>query len=424
VTAVVVTGMGVCSAAGYGLAPFAAALQNGRSLVQRTDDPQLSFPAFKAPLPSFEFRHRLDELAHDERELSDAVMTAARRAGRRTSYPVQVGVVAGLEAWAQAALISRPAAPERTGLIVAGQNTTQSYQYRLRRAFDAAPGSLSPEYAFQFLDTDHVGTLSAVLGIRGEGYTVGGASASGGIGVVHAVRAIRAGALDVCLVVGCLAELSPMELHALHSIGALAPQREPLPEDEICRPFDRQTQGFVPGEAAACLVLESAASAQARGAAALAELRSAVCLLGGTRHPTPDAAAEAAVMRRALAEAARSPADVDYVNAHGTGSPSGDAAEADGLASVFADSNCRPFINSTKGIVGHCLWSAGVVSVIATVLQMNGSFVHGLPTLPEPIRPLGWARQRTAAPIELALSNSFGFGGIHSAVAVGRVEAA
>jgi malonyl-ACP decarboxylase len=419
---VFVSGMGIHGASGYGCARFARALRAGESLVRPCAEPQLTFRLYKAPLAAFDFKACLGELMKREPELSEAKLETAWRAARRSSATVQLSVLVALEAWHQAELGKCRAVPERVGIVVAGHNTTQRYQREIAGVFESDLSFVSPEYAFQSLDTDHVGTLSEVLGAHGEGHTIGAASASGNLGLLQGYRMIHHGYLDVCVVVGCMAELSAFELQALHNAGALAPQRGADTDAVVSRPFDRAHQGFVPGEASGCMILESAASVAARGVAPLAQMCSAVATLSGSRLPAPDARAEAAVMRRALAEAHQTAANVDYVNAHGTGSPAGDCAEGEALRAVFGQLPASPYINTSKAIVGHCLWSAGVIEAIATVIQINGSFVHATPGLCSPIHDgLRWARERCIeTPIRLALSNSFGFGGIQSCLALSR----
>jgi malonyl-ACP decarboxylase len=410
---VIVSGMGIHSAAGAGCALFARALRAGESLVRPYHVPQLTFPLLKAAVADFDFVRCLRALQQRKPELREATVESAIRVARRCPRSVQLSVLVAIEAWHEAELGYRALSDTRVGIVIAGHNTTQGYQHEIRAALAASTqlGFIAPAYAFQFLDTDHLGTLSQVLGVRGEGHTIGGASASGN------------GYIDACVVVGCMADLSPFELQALHNLGALAPQRESGTSGATGAPFDRDHEGFTLGEASACVILESAESAAARGVSPLVEVLSAVSSLSGTRLPSPDARAEAQIMVRALREARRAPGGVDYVSTHGTGSPAGDQAEVAALREVFGDLTQSPYLNSTKAVVGHCLWSAGVVEAIATIIQMNGSFVHGTPGLTRPIdESLRWQKQaQTDARLRIALSNGFGFGGIHSCLTFGHL---
>lgn len=276
-------------------------------------------------------------------------------------------------------------------------------------------------YALAYQDTDHVGTLSQILGITGEGCTVGGASASGNLAIIHGSRLIELGAADACLVVGAMTDLSPTERQAFVNLGAMpgwAAGAEPEDPAALCRPFDTGRRGFVYGQAAGCLVLEAERSARRRGAVPLAELRGYGLRLDANSLADPREEGEAQAMTEAMARAAVRPADVDYVNAHGTGSARGDDAEAAAVARAFGPELGRPVVNATKGLTGHCLSAAGVVEAVAVIVQMRHGFIHPNINLEHPIDArLRFAGGHAAkAVIDCALSNSFGFGGINSCI--------
>jgi malonyl-ACP decarboxylase len=261
------------------------------------------------------------------------------------------------------------------------------------------------------LDTDHVGVLSHILGVMGEGFTVGGASASGNVGIIAGGRLVSCGAADVCVVVGALQRPSAMERQALVNVGALN-------SGGAGAPFDRSAAGFVPGEGTACVVLESAPSARARGARPRAELRGYAQRLDGNSLADPAEEGELATMRAAIDSARLAAADIDYVNAHGTGSPLGDATEASALRELFGTGAGTPWINATKGLTGHCLSAAGVLEAVATIVQLERGFVHPNFALRDRVdRGLRFVGERAQpARIRHALSNGFGFGGFNSAI--------
>jgi malonyl-ACP decarboxylase len=167
--------------------------------------------------------------------------------------------------------------------------------------------------------------------------------------------------------------------------------------------------------------LEREVIATERGARPLARVLGQGQYIDGRRSTEPDPAGQAAAMRAALSSAGAEAADIDYVNAHATGSTAGDVAEAAALSKVFG-SHGRPLVNSTKAMIGHCLTGAGLQEIIATILQMNGEFVHPNPNLERSIAPTLALAPREAVPtrIELALSNSFAFSGINASVVLGR----
>ena len=411
------TGAGVLCATAPDTDAFAGALRAGTSGIGlRTvgGEYQELRPRLCADLTGFDLRTAV--AARPE-----GLRRSALRIAGRSPLSVQASVTVALEAWERAGLHTSPAPGERTGLVVAGHNLGGRYAEEVRHRYAGSPVHLPARYPLQFMDTDHVGTVSQLLGITGEGYTVGGASASGNVAVINAARLVASGDVDVCLVLGALTDLSDMERQAFYNLGAMAGGRGTAPQ-ESSRPFDADREGFVPGQGAACLVLESAASATRRGAGVWARLAGYALRLDGNGLADPSLAGEAEVMARAIRHAGLEPDGIDYVNAHGTGSPLGDEVELAALRTVFGESAGRPWVNSTKGLVGHCLCAAGVVEAVATLLQMRDGFVHANANLRRPLGAGGQlvgGRSRPAA-IEHAVSNGFGFGGFNTSVVFGR----
>jgi len=412
---VVVTGAGVLSAIAAGVEEFAAALRAGRSGIAARGTGELS-----ADLAGFDFGAAVAA----RYRLAEPIRRAALRAAARAPLPVQAAVTVALQAWEAAGLHAEPVPADRTGVVVGGHNLGGAYADAVRPRYRASPAYLPGRYALRYLDTDHVGTVSQVLGITGEGCTVGGASASGNAAIVHGCRLVACGEVDACLVIGALTELSAMERQAFVNLGALAgaganggrhSDAEPA---TLCRPFDEDRAGFVPGQAAACLVLESAESARRRGARALATVAGYALRLDGNSLADPDPAGEARVMAEALRRAGLGPGEVDYVNTHGTGSRLGDEAEVAALRKVFGSDLGRPWLNSTKGLVGHGLCAAGVVEAVAALVQLRDGFVHPNANLARPIDGECRFAGGRAEPAELtvAMSNGFGFGGFNSSV--------
>lgn len=409
---VVVTGMGAVTPFGLGLVELTKGLRGLCAPVFVAEDlPPLAFPVIRAPLPAF---HLADALARAAPTLADAGRRAHRLA-HRTEATVQAAVVAALEAWAMAGLETAPD-PQRAGIVLAAQNATTGPQYRLHDQFQDSPPWLSPAWGVRFMDSFPLGIVSEALGLLGEGMTVGGASASGNLALIQAARMIRGGEADLCLVVAPPADLSPLEYQALSSLGALGGASFAQAPDRACRPFDRAAEGFIPGAAAAALVLESQDAATRRGATPLAVLAGGAVALSGNGSTVPDGPAELRAMELALRRAGLVPEAVDAVSAHATSTPLGDRTEAEAIAALFGGHGVA--VNAPKGLLGHGLWSAGVIEAVAAVLQMGGGFLHPNRNLEDPVSDaLDWvgATSRDAA-IGTMLSNSFGFGGIHSAV--------
>ncbi|HEY8357025.1 MAG TPA: beta-ketoacyl synthase N-terminal-like domain-containing protein [Ramlibacter sp.] len=419
---VFVTGMGVLSAIGHDVAAFAEALFAGRSGIGRLGRLQEPRPAVDLGAPlSFEFEALLARHAG----LPSALLQSARHAARRSPFSVQASMGAALQAWEQAGLHRSAPAPDRIGLVAGGNNTTRHYQYAATQHYAQQPAHLSPRYALLHQDTDQLGVLSQAFALYGEGFTTGGASASGNVALVQGLRLVRAGVVDACLVVGVVADLSPMELQGYHVIGALGGRKYRDDPERACRPFDAGHEGFIPGQAAACMVLESEASARGRGAPLLARLAGGAIALHGTSQPDPSADGELRAMAGALRDAGLAEAAVDYVNTHGTASPRGDAAEIEALQALFGERLPQVWLNATKALTGHCLSSAGVVEAIATILQLRAGRLHPNLNLADPIHPharfCGPAAQ--TAQVRTALSNSFGFGGINTSIVLQREPA-
>ncbi|MBO3744806.1 hypothetical protein J5X84_01910 [Streptosporangiaceae bacterium NEAU-GS5] len=414
----VVTGVGVVCSIASNVPAFEAALREGRCGIVQTPDLGDGGPRLAAPVTGFSFEDAVAALT----TLPDELRHNALRTAHRSPDPLRIDLVAAMQAFESAGLHCAPVPADRIGLVVAGHNLNSGYVHDLRPAYDDNPARLPARFALHAMDTDRVGTLSQVLGVRGEGYTVGGASASGNVGIVNASHLLAADAADACLVVGPTTEMSPMEKHGLATLGAVAGAGEDEPDREMCRPFDADHDGFVPGQGAACLVLESERSAKSRGATVLAELAGYDLKLDANSLPDPNEDGEATVMASAMARAGVEPGEVDYVNAHATSTPQGDDVEVRALHRALGPEVGRPWVNSTKGLVGHCMCAAGVVEAVATVLQMRGGFVHPNLNLRRPIddgcRFVGQVAE--PADIACALSNSFGFGGFNSCIVLKR----
>jgi malonyl-ACP decarboxylase len=348
----------------------------------------------------------------------------ARKLARRSARAVGPTVASALEAWEGGDADGTPT-PERTGLIVAGSNLNSSYSFEQSKVFERNPWHLLPSYALHYLDSDYVGLLSEFLGISGGGYTVGASSASGAVALLDAMRQVRAGYWDACLVVSPMADLSPVELQAFQGLGALAGKRFGNEPSCASRPFDRDREGFVPGEASAGILLESEASAWERSAKTLGEFLGGAVRLSASRSPQPCGEAEFRAMVAALGDAHVPATHIDYVNAHATSSVAGDETELRALEDVFGSHASKLWVNSTKGITGHCLHAAGVVELIAVLVQMHQGRVHPNRNLENPIDTRCQLVKATAeaATIRLAMSNSFGFGGINSSLVIGGYSA-
>ena len=402
-SSVAITGMGVVSALGIGLEAFDSALRTGNSgICQKVSDDDVDV---WAPLPDCNVVSQCEKLGVDE-----ATIKRLTRVSHRSSKGLKCSLVAATEAWKQAGLEYLDG--EQVGLIIAGNNltnneTVDTYQRLLQGKH------VRPSYAVQFLDTNYVGVISEALSLYGEGYSIGGASASGGVAIAQGRRAILSGDVSAVLIVGVPMLLSRAELSAFYSAGALYQGGVTDDPSLASCPFDQGAAGFVYGQAAAALVLEPYERA---GERALAILKSATMALDANHSTNPRIETEKKVMQAAMKQASLKPCDIDLVSTHGTSSALGDKVEASALSGVFDQVGARPWINATKSLTGHCLSSAGIIEAVAAVLQLRGCYMHPNPTLYRPINSsLSWVGNRAQqCQFQAVMSNSFGFGGINS----------
>lgn len=250
------------------------------------------------------------------------------------------------------------------------------------------------------------------LGFMGPNYSISTACATGNNSIIAAANHIHSGEADLMLCGGSEAAIIPMGLAGFCACKALS-QRNDEPT-KASRPWDQGRDGFVMGEGAGVLVLESLEHAQARGAHILAEY------LGGglscdayhMTEPRSDGEGVALCIRNALADAGVTPEDVDYINAHATSTPLGDIAEINAMKKVFAHPE-NISVNATKSMIGHGLGAAGGIEAVVTVKAIVDGMIH--PTInlenPEPNLAFHFPTKAEKKKIRIAMSNSFGFGG-------------
>lgn len=412
---VTVTGMGVLSAAASGIEAFGRSLKEGRSGIGYLQG--LTYPDGQ-PLIGAELRE--EGLQESFRRYEGDLSRNAGRLFRISGKSVKASALAGAEAWQQAKLnVSRPEA-ERIGLIIAGSNISPAVSYAAMVEYGHQLELLHPRYALNYMDTHQLGVLSEMFGIQGEGATVGGASASGNAAVLRAAQLIQLGIVDVCMVIGPLADLSPLELQGFLNIGAYGGRSFHDTPAAACRPFDSRHEGFIFGQASACLILEGADSAQARQVEVLATIAGGAAALDGHSLSDPSEDGQVRTMEQALRTAGIAPSVIDYINAHGTSTPLGDVTELKSISRVFGGQLSHIRLNSTKALTGHCLYAAGVVEAVATILQLQGDFLHPLPSLEDPISREHYFASSLAEPagFTYGLSNSYGFGGINTSIII------
>ncbi len=300
-----------------------------------------------------------------------------------------------------------------SGLAGAGtfDNTTSVLYGEQRR--------MRPTTVLTVMPNAAVAELALHFGARGSAIAYACACASSAVAIGEAMRAIRGGWIDVAIVGGHDAMLTPGVMASWHAMRVMAPPPADAPSS-ACRPFSGDRAGFAIGEGAAALVLESEAHAAARGAAPFV-LAGYATNCDGTHITNPDTAGQVRAMRAALRDAGIEASDVGHINAHGTATSAGDAAEAASIREVFG--NATP-VSATKAIHGHVLGGGGAIELIAALRALAREALPPIANLqtPDAAFDLDFVQgeAREAKGIRYALSNSFAFGGTNAVIVAGR----
>jgi 3-oxoacyl-[acyl-carrier-protein] synthase II len=350
-----------------------------------------------------------------------------RRALRRMDRVSQFAVAASRLALEDAGL-EIDGDGERAGVVMStGNGSSESFEEHHRNLLERGADRASPLMVPVTIVNMSAGHVSIELGLRGPSSCVVTACASGNHGIGDAAALIRRGAADVMVAGGTEAGVTPFCMAGLDATRALS-RRNDDPE-HACRPFDIDRDGFVSAEGAGVLVLESLEHARERGADIICEL-AGYGLSSDAYHltdPDPSGRWQVAAMRMALDRAGRAADEVDYVNAHGTSTPAGDPVEIGAIRQLVGDERARDvMVSSTKSMHGHGMGAAGGFEAVLTALAIREGRVP--PTINvEELDPacagvdhvLGEARE---APVRVALSNSFGFGGHNAVLAFAAME--
>ncbi|MCA2211384.1 beta-ketoacyl-[acyl-carrier-protein] synthase family protein [Jidongwangia harbinensis] len=399
---VVVTGVGALSPLGGDAGALWDALMAGRSGVRRLD------AGWAGQVP-------VSLAAPVTADLTDRLGRVRARSLDRVQ---QMALLAAGEAWSDAGAPLVP--PERFAVVfgsgVGGVITLLNQHDVLR---ESGSRHISPHSITMFMPNGAATAISLALGARAAVHTPVSACASGAESIALGLDVIRTGRADVVVCGGAEAAIHPLPLAAFDAIRALS-RYSGAPED-ASRPFDRDRDGFVLGEGAGALVLESASHAAARGCPAYAELAGAGYSADAYHavRPEPGGDGAARAMRAVLHDAGEDPAAVVHVNAHATATPLGDRAEAAALRAVLPAAGRVP-VSATKSMTGHLLGAAGAVEAIVTVLSTCAGRAPASPTLRRLDDDIDLDVVRDGPRTlrrGLALSNSFGFGGHNVALA-------
>lgn len=404
----VITGMGIVSPFGCDLDQYWQAIVSGKSGIVTIDRFDVSeyTTRIAALVTGFEPDNYID-----------------KKEGRRMDLCQQYAVVASQLAINHAGIDVEKVDRLRAGVIIgSGIGGINTFEKQHEALLKGGPRKVSPFFIPMMIVDMCAGLIAIRFGFRGPNYATVSACASSSHAIIDAFRAIQRGEADIMLAGGAEATITPTALAGFCSAHAISTRNdEPT---RASRPFDKERDGFVMGEGAAILVLESLESARARGANIYAEILGGgvTCDAYHITAPLPDGDGARQAMVNAIRDGGMTPDDVDYINSHGTATPLGDIAETKAIKTVFGDRAYKVPVNSTKSMVGHLLGAAGAIEVVTSVLSLGARRLH--PTInlenPDPECDLDYvAGQARDFDFDTFLSNSFGFGG-HNVSIFGR----
>ena len=408
---VAVTGLGAVTPVGIGVEASWEALMAGRSGI--------------AAITQFDATGFPSTLAGEVEGFDPAAFLPPKEIKKMARF-IQLGMAAGIEAIGDSGLEFEGELAERAGVYIGSgiggigiiEKTTELY---LRRGHKR----VSPFYIPMSIINMVSGNLSIRYGMKGPNLSMVTACSTGTHAIGEAARLIEYGDADVMVAGGAESSITPTAMAGFANAKALT-RRHDEPE-RASRPWDLERDGFVMGEGAGVLVLEEYGHARRRGAKIYAEL-AGFGMSGDAYHmtsPEPEGRGASLCMNNALRNAGITPAQVDYVNAHGTSTPLGDIAETLALKLSFGEHARRLAVSSIKSMVGHLLGAAGGVEAVATVLSLHHQQIP--PTInlehPDPACDLDYVpNEGRSAKVETALTNSFGFGGTNGTLVFRRAE--
>jgi 3-oxoacyl-[acyl-carrier-protein] synthase II len=356
----------------------------------------------------------------------DPLQYIDRKEAKRYDLFLQYAIGAAQQAVKQSCLDSRRPPPERFGVIIgSGIGGIMTFEEQCKIFLTDGPKRVSPFFVPMFIPDIAAGVVSIRLGAKGPNFCTVSACASSAHAIGESFRLIQDGTADVMVAGGAEAAITPLAIAGFSNMKALS-TRNDEPE-RASRPFDKDRDGFVMGDGSGIVILEHLENAQARGATILAEVIG-YGMSADAHHitqPAPGGEGAKRAMLECMREAGLSPADVQYINTHGTSTPHGDAAEVKAVKDVFGEHARKVIVGSTKSMTGHLLGAAGGLEFAICILTMQ----HGVipPTInqetPDPECDLDCAPNRAVRrKVDVALSNSFGFGGHNVTLAMGRFE--
>ncbi|MFH1718581.1 MAG: beta-ketoacyl-ACP synthase II [Planctomycetota bacterium] len=408
---VVITGMGCVTALAESVDELFTALCQGKSGVSMIESFDTSaYPVrFGGEIKNFDITRYID-----------------RRDSKRMDRFTQFAIAAASQAVADSGLDFPKEDLSRAGVVIGtGIGGIGEIEEQHIRLLNKGPSKVSPFCVPRLMANAASGNVAIQYGLRGPNYCVTSACASGNNAIGEAFLNITGGRSDIMITGGAEAALTPVGLASFCAARSLSTRNDD--PQTASRPFDRNRDGFVLAEGAGVLVIEEESHATKRGANIYAELLGYSTTDDGYHitAPLPDGDGAAAAMKLALADAGLEKEEIDYINAHGTGTELNDVAETSAIKSVFGEHAYKLAVSSTKSCLGHLLGATGAVELIVCVKAINESVIPPTINLENPDErcdpkidfvPL----QARAAKINVALSNSFGFGGHNACLVVAK----
>lgn len=409
-TRVVVTGLGAITPIGNDVASFWQGLKDKKVGI--------------APITYFDTTDYKAKLAGEVKDF-DPKKYMDPKAARRMEPFSQYAVAAAGEAIAQAGLDMEKEDPFRVGTSIgSGIGSLQAMEREHKKMLEKGPNRVNPLLVPMMISNMAVGNVAMHYGLKGKSINVVTACATGTNSIGEAFRSIQYGEADVMVAGGTESAITPLGMAGFAALTALSTNDDP---ETASRPFDKDRDGFVMGEGAGIVVLESLEHAQKRGAKILAE----VVGYGGSNDafhitsPAEDGSGAAYAMEMALKDAGIAPEKIDYINAHGTSTHHNDLFETMAVKKALGDHAYKVKINSTKSMIGHLLGAAGGVEFIACVKSIEDGFVHATAGLKEAGEScdLDYTMgEGVPMDIHYALTNSLGFGGVNASLVIKKFE--
>ncbi|MGM9623691.1 MAG: beta-ketoacyl-ACP synthase II [Butyricicoccus porcorum] len=377
-----------------------------------------------APITRFDTEGYKASVAGEVKDFDPTAYIDKREAKHMDRF-CQYALAAAAQAMEQSGLKEGSFDPFRAGTLVSsGIGGIQTFSDEQTKLNGRGARRVSPFCIPMMIGNMASAHISMTYGLKGSSLSVVSACASGTHAVGEGMRAIRHGYLDIAVVGGAESSIVPIAVAGFANMHALSTESDP---EAACCPFDARRSGFIMGEGAGVLVLESLSHAKARGATILAEVAGYGTTSDAYHITSPDPTGEgpARAMTMAIEDAGLTPADIDYINAHGTSTPVNDKCETDAIKMAFGESAQRVKISSTKSMTGHLLGAAGAIEAIACAMAVKEDKIP--PTIhyeqPDETCDLDYVpNQAVSCPVSAAISNSLGFGGHNATILIRKYQ--